>query len=177
MKALYTLARILLSLIPIIVFSTLMLLFNSVETYLSELQRIGIWILLINVAYALQVNLFIYAKKFQLRVMNSKVVNANMATSTGSMVLCCLHHFVEVIPFLGITAFSVYLVKYQEYLLAMALISNFVGIYLMLKSIKKFEIYSDNTILSLIKNITYNRLKAFFLYLSCFVIVIVIFTA
>lgn len=53
-------------------------------------------------------------------------------TSITTMVACCLHHVVDVLPILGISAAATFLIRYQRPLLRVSLGLNLVGIVIML---------------------------------------------
>src|SRR5512142_861194 len=53
-------------------------------------------------------------------------------TSITTMVACCLHHVVDVLPILGISAAATFLIRYQRPLLRVSLGINLVGIVIML---------------------------------------------
>lgn len=53
-------------------------------------------------------------------------------TSITTMVACCLHHVVDVLPILGISAAATFLIRYQRTLMRVSLSINLVGIVVML---------------------------------------------
>ena len=71
---------------------------------------------------------------------NYKHMKAVSGTSTGisvtTMVICCAHHVFDFLPILGLSAFSIVLAQYQNYLITFAVISNIFGISYMLISSK-----------------------------------------
>ncbi|HLD62444.1 MAG TPA: hypothetical protein VI875_01095, partial [Candidatus Norongarragalinales archaeon] len=60
--------------------------------------------------------------------------------STGAMVACCAHHFTDVLPFLGLAALATVLARYQELFLLVGVLSNAVGIIMMLGVFKKMRL-------------------------------------
>ena len=63
--------------------------------------------------------------------------DAKVASRTGtavsglSMVACCAHHLVDLLPILGISAAAVFLNEYQEELLILGVVTNSIGILVM----------------------------------------------
>ena len=53
--------------------------------------------------------------------------------SGGSMLACCSHFLLQMIPFLGISGLAVFLVQYQSWFLGFGILSNVVGIVIMTK--------------------------------------------
>lgn len=64
--------------------------------------------------------------------------DANLAVGTGTavsgmaMVACCAHHVIDVLPILGFSAVAIFLTEYQEELLILGVIANFIGMTMML---------------------------------------------
>ena len=56
-------------------------------------------------------------------------------TSTLAMVACCAHHVTDVLPILGLTAAATFLAKYQTAFMIVGLITNVVGIGVILTTI------------------------------------------
>jgi len=89
------------------------------------------WILLILLigGFSLQVGLFTYFHK--LNAISCSTTFTSGGISTVSMILCCSHYLLNVLPFLGafIGASSLFaLAKYTPYFLWLGVISNVVGI-------------------------------------------------
>jgi hypothetical protein len=64
-------------------------------------------------------------------------VAAAGGVSTGSMVACCLHHFTDILPILGFSAAALFLSQYQDAFLLLGVLSNIVGITIMLNLMQK----------------------------------------
>jgi len=60
------------------------------------------------------------------------LMGASGTTSTIAMVACCVHHFIEVLPILGLTAAATFLGWYRTLFLLGGLGLNLVGILVML---------------------------------------------
>jgi hypothetical protein len=52
-----------------------------------------------------------------------------------------MHYLTNILPILGISAVSLFLIKHQSFFLAIGVASNLVGITVMLRLIQKHELY------------------------------------
>jgi hypothetical protein len=59
--------------------------------------------------------------------------------SAGSMLACCSHFLLNLIPIAGISGLAIFLVKYQPAFLGVGIISNVIGISLMVKHKRKMK--------------------------------------
>lgn len=73
-------------------------------------------------AFGLQVGLFtkLHAQKRSLA--------AGGSSATVSMLACCAHHATDALPFLGLSAASLFLARYQIPILAVSLAINLIGV-------------------------------------------------
>lgn len=84
--------------------------------------------------FGVQVGLFQYLRLKKAGTLGARASSgANAGLSGISMVACCAHHLTEVLPFLGFSAASLVLSRYQGQLLAFGVLSNALGIFLMLR--------------------------------------------
>ena len=60
------------------------------------------------------------------------MMGANGVTSTTAMVACCIHHVVDVLPILGLSAAATFLTRYQRPFMLVSLGMNIIGIIAML---------------------------------------------
>lgn len=88
--------------------------------------------------FGVQVGLFFYlrlSKRDDLRV---KIGTGTSGGISGiSMIACCAHHLTEILPIMGLSGAGLFLVSYQKELLFLGVISNLLGIWLMVKKIKE----------------------------------------
>ena len=69
-----------------------------------------------------------------------------------------MHHLTDILPILGISAASLFLVKYQSFFLAIGVASNLIGVTIMLRLIQKLELYEpDHGILGRLLKFDMNR--------------------
>jgi hypothetical protein len=103
----------------------------------SQLERDRAYVLPIIIAFGIQSSLYSVIR-FHLfgpvatTAHPGAMVGANGATSTASMVACCLHHVTNVLPILGISAMAGFLARYQRPLMQVGLAMNLIGILVML---------------------------------------------
>ena len=87
--------------------------------------------------FGLQVGLFVYMKR-GLHLPDSTrtagaLTGAGTGTSTLAMVACCAHHVTDVLPLVGLSAAAVFLAEYKVWFMAVGLVTNLVGIAVMLR--------------------------------------------
>lgn len=120
---------------------------NSLNHAVEELRVIGGWIALLVLGFGIQSGLFAFIHGAIKERAGTKAT-ASMATaggvSTTSMVACCMHHVTDIFPFLGASAAAVFFVQYQTPFLAIGVISNLIGINMMLRIIQKNELYQPD---------------------------------
>lgn len=113
---------------------------GSVSSALAQFRTYQYWILALAIGFGIQLGLYKYIK---IKHMESKQVD-NMAkitgtTSTATMVACCAHHAVDLVPILGFSALASFLGAYTKELFALGIISNLFGISVMLKQLRGFN--------------------------------------
>ena len=126
------------------VYFVILTLSNSLGHAVEELRQIGGWIFLLVVGFGTQVGLFVFMKRAAERKKTAggtAAVAASGGVSTTAMVACCMHHVTDVLPILGASAAAIFLIRYQEAFLAVGVISNLIGINIMLNLIQKYGFY------------------------------------
>jgi len=124
--------------------AVLVLLINFIILYSLDFPRMAIqiigkyWILLVLLigGFGVQVGLYIYHKS----LLSYSTTVASGAISGVSMVLCCSHYLLNVLPFIGVAAglsFLAALSDYTLYFLILGVISNAVGIGIMTRQINR----------------------------------------
>lgn len=89
----------------------------------------ALWYLMIPVAMGFGTQVGLYTKQ------SKKILATTGTTSTISMVACCAHHVTDVLPFIGLSGLSFFLLQYQIPILTISLIINIIGIFVMLKHV------------------------------------------
>ncbi|MFZ5425118.1 MAG: hypothetical protein ACOZAO_04955 [Patescibacteria group bacterium] len=107
---------------------------GSMETAISQFNYYRPWILALSLGFGMQLAL---SKLLQIKHMETmqtnKVSKVTGATSTATMVACCAHHAVDVLPILGASALASFLGAYTKELFAVGIVFNLFGIGFMLK--------------------------------------------
>lgn len=99
-----------------------------------------ILIILLIGGFGLQVGLFTYFKS--LNAISCGTTIASGSISGISMILCCSHYLLNILPFLGsIIGISglAFLTKYTPHFLILGIVSNIVGIWIMFYQVKKYK--------------------------------------
>ena len=126
------------------VFFGLMLATNPWSIAVAEFLRLGPWIAALVAGFSIQAYLYATLKKSVVEKAALAKAKGGVAAaggmSTTAMVACCAHHFTDVLPFLGLAAFATVLAQYQELFLLVGVLSNAVGIIMMLGVFKKMRL-------------------------------------
>ena len=86
--------------------------------------------------FGVQIGLYTYLK--HLNAVCSITTMAGGGISSISMILCCSHYLVNILPFISIS-FASFLTKYTFYILLFGVLSNIFGIFYVLNKIKKLR--------------------------------------
>ena len=114
----------------------------TADWYYAEVQfeEYRWWIIALSLGLGIQSTLFTLLRR-GLKGAEKKTARSTLAASggisTGSMVVCCLHHLTDVVPFLGFPILAVTLQRYQTYFFLMGVLSNFFGTFMMLRMMDK----------------------------------------
>ncbi|MCL4553201.1 MAG: cation transporter [Candidatus Marsarchaeota archaeon] len=91
--------------------------------------------------FGTQVGLFAYARaRFRHNAgmgATKAMTGAGTGTSTISMVACCTHHLGDVLPIVGFSGASLFLNEYRGPLMALGILTNAIGIVVVLRTIRK----------------------------------------
>lgn len=124
------------------------LLMTITSSYSNAVEQfIDMWYLLIFliIGFGIQIGLYTYVRNWHYINNEAKAsVAASTGISTTSMVACCAHHLTDILPIVGFSAAALFLSKYQNVFIFVGIISNIIGILLMLRVIKKKSLFSEN---------------------------------
>ncbi len=90
----------------------------------------GIFVYLIPLAVSVQMGLFRYHRNITTGNIagSEKMGMAGSATSSLTMVACCLHHVSDLLPSIGfILAASSFLIQYKDAIITIGLLANMIG--------------------------------------------------
>ncbi|NQU64918.1 MAG: hypothetical protein HQ517_11660 [SAR324 cluster bacterium] len=146
------------------VYFTVLSLLNSPNYAWQQFIHLAPWMIPLVGGFGIQVGIFFYMRAFaklaKLGITNSAPVATSAGISSGSMIACCLHHAVDVLPILGISAVAVFLAEYQSFLLSVGIVSNLIGLSFIFYTIKKHSLFLSGGMMS--KIVSFNMKAVFY---------------
>lgn len=121
----------------LIFYLTFISIFQGIEVAFLNLRNQWYYTFPLAIGFGIQIGLFTSIKH------TTQITGTVAATGTfsgGSMVACCSHYLLNIIPIVGVSGLSLFLVKYQSWFLVVGIISNVIGIFIMLKHKKRMEV-------------------------------------
>ncbi|MBI4285384.1 MAG: hypothetical protein HY670_05745 [Chloroflexi bacterium] len=111
---------------------------------LQQALSMWYWVLALVSGFGIQVGLFSFIRQAMhaRRVAATSSVATSGGVSTGSMLACCAHHLSDVLPFLGLSGLAAVLVRFQTFFIIAGVLSNIVGITIMLETIQRHNLCS-----------------------------------
>lgn len=136
------------SLILLLVYMGILTVAESFDHAVTQLTELWYWITPLVIGFGVQVGLYSYIRgAFRTRM---AATTGAMATaggvSTTSMIACCVHHLTDVLPIFGLSAAAVFLTEYQPVFMALGVLSNLVGITVMLTVMQQHNLVSGKSI-------------------------------
>lgn len=114
----------------ILFFITFVSVFQGFKSAILSFLSLKYWLLPLAAGFGIQVGLFSSIK----HTMETNAALAGSGTlSAGSMVACCAHFLVNIIPIMGIAGLAAFLLRYQTTFLGIGIMSNVAGIVVMLR--------------------------------------------
>lgn len=144
------------------IYFLILTLANSFSHSIEQFKEIWYWISILVLGFGIQAGLYSYIRMALKARKESGAATASVAAaggvSTTSMVACCAHHVTDVLPILGLSAAVVFLNQFQTLFIVVGVLSNLIGIMLMLKIIQKHSLYQqDQKIFPLLMKLDMNR--------------------
>lgn len=109
-------------------FLAMRVLAGSWNAAFSQFEQLWYFMIPLSIGFGIQVGLYAEIKRVLNNKNSTKIMAANTTASTVGMIACCAHHLTELLPFLGLSAASLFLVKFQTPLLIIGIVSNIFGI-------------------------------------------------
>lgn len=110
----------------------LLLTMPSVQAAWLTFQQFWYLIIILIIGFGVQVGLAIYLKGLS-RAHHLGAVSGLSGTTSGvSMVACCAHHLVDLLPFLGLVGLAGFLGRYQKLFLEISVLINLLSLAYML---------------------------------------------
>lgn len=115
---------------------------EGIKAALQQMSRLWYWIWALMIGFGLQAGLFSFIRQQMKRHREAATasVSASGGVSAGSMVACCAHHLGDILPFIGLAGVALFLVKYQTFFIFAGVVSNVVGIIIMLDTIQRHNL-------------------------------------
>ncbi len=112
---------------------------ESIEHALDRTAELWYWIAALAVGFGIQAGLFSYIRQSmrERRMAAGASLGTSGGVTAGSMAACCAHHLSDVLPFLGLSGLTAVLADYQSVFMAGGVLSNIVGITIMLDTIQR----------------------------------------
>lgn len=120
----------------IVFYLTIVSIFQGIEFAFINLKSLWYLIFPLATGFGIQIGLFFSIK--HTAELTATAVGTG-AISGGSMIACCSHFLLQMIPLTGASGIAIFLVKYQAWFLGVGIISNVVGITLMLRHRNKMK--------------------------------------
>ena len=97
----------------------------------------ALWWLMLPLSAGFGIQVSLYTKLTSaIRSKTKQALATSGVASSASMLACCAHHLTDVLPFLGFSAVSIFLTKYQIPILLVSIGINIYGIGLMKKHLR-----------------------------------------
>lgn len=110
---------------------------GSFEVAVSQFNFYKLWIVALSFGFGIQLSLYKLLKiKHKETMGTEKMAKVTGTTSAATMVACCAHHAVDVLPIVGASAVASFLGAYTKELFAVGVIFNLFGIGYMFKQLK-----------------------------------------
>ncbi|MEK6897085.1 MAG: hypothetical protein AABW93_00995 [Nanoarchaeota archaeon] len=106
--------------------------------YFAFLNLRSLWYLIfpLSIGFGTQIGLYTSIKH---TVTMTGTVAGTGGVSAGSMVACCSHFLLNLIPIVGLSGIAVFLAAYQKEFLGIGVLANIVGIGIMLNHRRKMK--------------------------------------
>ena len=110
--------------------------FQGFEFAILNFKSVWYWIVPLVIGFGTQIGLY-NSIKHTAQMTGTVAVSGGI--SGGSMIACCSHFLLNIIPLIGFSGLALFLVKYQTAFFATGIISNVFGIVLMLNHKNKMK--------------------------------------
>ena len=108
----------------------------------TQIQFANYWYFIVSLAvgFGIQITLYQYIKSLvHSGTSMGKIVGVSGTTSTATMISCCAHYLVNLVPILGVTGLATFVAQYQVKIFWVGLAFNLFGIIFIGNKIIKFK--------------------------------------
>ena len=120
----------------LVFYLTLVSFFQGVDFAFLNLR--SLWYLIFPLAIGFGTQIGLYTSIKHTASMTGTVAGTG-SVSAGSMVACCSHFLLNLIPIVGFSGVAVFLSAYQKEFLGIGILSNIIGIGILLKHKRKMK--------------------------------------
>jgi len=115
-------------------------LISEVDFAISQWNQYWYFIVSLAVGFGIQIGLYSYLRNvIKDGQMSGKVLGVTGTTSTATMISCCAHYLVNILPVLGATGIATFVSQYQTDFFWVGIIFNLGGIFYIASKIIKFK--------------------------------------
>lgn len=126
------------ALLLVLYFTVMAITQTSLSVAFRQLYSLRFWVIPLVITFGIQVGVYMYIKDCNRKQMvGSKQTAVSTAASSTAMLACCAHHVVDILPIIGLSVFATFLAKYQVWFFGLGIISNLVGIGILMLQLKK----------------------------------------
>ena len=118
----------------ILFYLTVVSIFQGMGFAFLNLRSLWYLIFPLAIGFGMQIGLYTSIKH---TAQMTGTVAATGTISGGSMIACCSHFLLQAIPFIGISGLAIVLTKYQSWFLILGILSNIIGITLLIRHKRK----------------------------------------
>lgn len=102
----------------------------------TEFTNYWYYIIVLSAGFGVQIGLYTYLKTaINAQDKSRKVVVVSTATSTVTMISCCSHYLVNILPVIGATGIITFVSQYQIQLFWVGIVVNLLGIAYMISKV------------------------------------------
>ncbi len=123
----------------LIIYMGIITLAEGLKHALDQTADLWYWVVALAGGFGVQAGLFSFIRQGlrERRASATASVATSGGVSAGSMVACCAHHLTDVLPLLGLSGLAAFLASYQLLFIVIGVLSNLVGITIMLETIQR----------------------------------------
>lgn len=112
-------------------------LFENFNFAIASFRGLWYWLVPLAAGFGTQIGLYSSIKHSAL--INSEIAGTG-GISGGSMIACCSHFLLNVIPIIGFSGLATFLMTYQKLFFGIGIVSNLIGISILLNHKRKMNL-------------------------------------
>jgi Cu+-exporting ATPase len=105
-------------------------IFQGIEFAFLNLRSLWYLIIPLSAGFGTQIGLYFSIK--HMATLTGTIASTG-TISAGSMIACCSHFLLNMIPIIGLSGLAIFLVKYQSWFLGVGILSNAIGITILVR--------------------------------------------